>query len=56
MKTTTKNSQNSTNSISSATKKAVGLTDKILAYCGYKLVGNKLVATGTYNPIPYQGL
>ena len=30
--------------------------EKILEYCGYKLVGNKLIATGSYNPIPYQGL
>ncbi len=30
--------------------------DKIFAYCGYKLVGNNLVATGNYNPVPYQGL
>ncbi|MBD5408155.1 MAG: hypothetical protein HDR54_01975 [Treponema sp.] len=32
------------------------LQDKILAYCGYKFVGKKLVATGNYNPVPYQGL
>ena len=30
--------------------------DKILEYCGYKLEGNKLVATNTNNPVPYQGL
>ena len=32
------------------------LSDKILAYCGYKLVGKKLVPTGSYNPVPYEGL
>ena len=32
------------------------LSEKNLAYCGYKLVGNKLVPTGEYNPVPYQGL
>lgn len=42
------------------TKKSIDrsglLSDKILAYCGYKLVGNKLVSTGKYNPVPYEGL
>lgn len=32
------------------------LQKKILDYCGYKLVDNKLVGTDTYNPVPYQGL
>ena len=44
------------NSVSSVSTKSALLQDKILAYCGYKLVGNKLVATGNYNPVPYQGL
>lgn len=32
------------------------LSAKNLAYCGYKLVGNKLIPTGKYNPVPYEGL
>ena len=39
-----------------ANLKSEFLSDKILAYCGYKLEGNKLVSTGNYNPVPYQGL
>ncbi|MCM1321067.1 MAG: hypothetical protein NC041_05270 [Bacteroides sp.] len=44
------------NSVSQSSAKSAVLQDKILAYCGYKLVGKKLVATGSYNPVPYQGL
>ena len=44
------------NSVPHASTKSDLLQDKILAYCGYKLVGKKLVATGSYNPVPYQGL
>ena len=41
------------NSVPYAFTKSDLLQDKILAYCGYKLVGKKLVATGSYNPVPY---
>ena len=44
------------NYVPRASKNSVILQDKILAYCGYKLVGKKLVATGNYNPVPYKGL
>lgn len=44
------------NSVLRTSTKSDLLQDKILAYCGYKLVGKKLVATGSYNPVPYQGL
>lgn len=43
-------------SVPQASAKSDLLQDKVLAYCGYKLVGKKLVATGEYNPVPYQGL
>ena len=39
------------NPVSKASAKSSLLNDKILGYWGYKLV-----ATGTYNPVPYQGL
>ncbi len=44
------------NSASRSSTKANLFQDKILAYCGYKLVNKKLVTTGNYNPVPYQGL
>lgn len=43
------------NSVSRSSAKPAVLQDKILAYCGYRLVGKKLVAAA-YNPVPYQGL
>ena len=58
MKVNEKKSLNkkSVNNTSASLPKTDILSDKILAYCGYKLVGNKLVPTGNYNPIPYEGL
>ena len=44
------------NNVAKTSEKSNLLNDKILAYCGYKLVGKKLVSTGAYNPVPYQGL
>lgn len=44
------------NSVPHASTKSDLLQNKILAYCGYKFVGKKLVTTGNYNPVPYQGL
>lgn len=28
----------------------------ILAYCGYKLEGKKIVPSAVYNPVPYEGI
>ncbi len=56
MKSNEKKTASKKSSVSNASAKSSLLDDKILSYCGYKLVGNKLVATGTYNPVPYQGL
>lgn len=55
MKTNEKKASKKT-TVSKASVKSNLLNEKLLAYCGYKLVGNKLVSTGTYNPVPYQGL
>ncbi|MBO7638347.1 MAG: hypothetical protein J6S91_05160 [Treponema sp.] len=43
-------------SVGKTSEKSTLLNAKTLAYCGYKLVGKKLVSTGTYNPVPYKGL
>lgn len=51
-----KNKTSKKKSIPRASIKSDLLQDKILAYCGYKLIGKRLVATGNYNPVPYQGL
>lgn len=32
------------------------LAPDVLAYCGYKFENNKIIPSGFYNPIPYQGL
>ena len=56
MKTTEKRSSTKKNVSKKSIDKSILLSDKVLAYCGYKLVGNKLVSTGKYNPVPYEGL
>ena len=58
MKTNEKKSVNkkTVTNTSDTVQKTDILSVKILAYCGYKLVGNKLVSTGNYNPVPYEGL
>ncbi|MCR5126230.1 MAG: hypothetical protein K6B43_13725 [Treponema sp.] len=49
----TQSAKNSSNKKTATVKKNF---DAILAYCGYKLDGEKIVATEKYNPVPYQGL
>ena len=49
----TQSAKNSSNKKTATVKKNF---DEILAYCGYKLDGKKIVATEKYNPVPYQGL
>jgi hypothetical protein len=56
MKTVVNWNSNENDSINSSLQKSNTNQEKIFAYCGYKLEGKKLVAAGTYNPIPYEGL
>ena len=56
MKTIVNKKAKKNNSKQTSEAKSTITQEKILNYCGYKLIGNKLVATGNYNPVPYQGL
>ncbi len=56
MKETAKKLPRKSMGVQKAAAKTGLLSEKNLAYCGYKLVGNKLIPTGKYNPVPYEGL
>ena len=56
MKETAKKLPRKSMGVQKASEKTGLLSEKNLAYCGYKLVGNKLIPTGKYNPVPYEGL